>query len=697
MAYISKRKTLYIWVFLAIAVFCAAIALFVVFVMPKTAIVSFADNVADSIEVKKGDVLPLLDTPSKYGHYFDNWYYSRNFDENTIAKPGEDIINGDVTIYAHFIKGTFTVSFDANDGEGVVPAAITDVFDNPFTFPKDDCGLTKTDQELKGWALDKNYVYSTFNEDMMELGSEGKIPGENCTYYAVWGEPMSTIKYVTGDGVGFMADRTFPRGSKVPEDAQKLADGISKTGHTFGGWYISEEFTPDNKIDFEHYTLDQKEVQFFAYWIPYKYTVNFYVNGVLYGLPQTINYGEKITRPAIDPTMENKMFVGWFRVTDGGFDFEMNFDNAITEIRDGLDTYVINIQAKFGDIPTPDNETKLEAFDMQSYSVTKPNGDVVNGYIITGLKDDYKSETSIIIPRRNNDSDIIAIKSNFTNATSLTQIIMQSSILEIQDGAFNNCPALSTIGFYEGFNSYFKIKDGVLFGMANSSDTECTKLICYPASRGGADYSTPADTEVIANYAFAYTKYLDNVTLNATRIGGNIFNYSVVKNVVLGSKVSDIDDSTFTQSSIVSGVISSITSNSANYVVENFALYNSTKTKLYKYYNCSSVADFVATSTLQEIMPFAFNGTKVGSVELGADCYKIGTGAFMNCISLKTIRITTAQEVVDENGKRFNNESSRFSKVLIPTVETIYVNSSNPLYTVLSNDASFKDKLQPLD
>ena len=72
MAYISKRKTLYIWVFLAIAVFCAAIALFVVFVMPKTAIVSFADNVADSIEVKKGDVLPLLDTPSKYGHYFDN-------------------------------------------------------------------------------------------------------------------------------------------------------------------------------------------------------------------------------------------------------------------------------------------------------------------------------------------------------------------------------------------------------------------------------------------------------------------------------------------------------------------------------------------------------------------------------------------------------------------------------------------------
>ena len=354
MAYISKRKTLYIWVFLAIAVFCAAIALFVVFVMPKTAIVSFADNVADSIEVKKGDVLPLLDTPSKYGHYFDNWYYSRNFDENTIAKPGEDIINGDVTIYAHFIKGTFTVSFDANDGEGVVPAAITDVFDNPFTFPKDDCGLTKTDQELKGWALDKNYVYSTFNENMMELGSEGKIPGENCTYYAVWGEPMSTIKYVTGDGVGFMADRTFPRGSKVPEDAQKLADGISKTGHTFGGWYISEEFTPDNKIDFEHYTLDQKEVQFFAYWIPYKYTVNFYVNGALYGSPQTINYGEKITRPDVDPTMENKMFVGWFRVTDGGFDFEINFDNAITEIRDGVDSYVINIKAKFGEIPTPD-------------------------------------------------------------------------------------------------------------------------------------------------------------------------------------------------------------------------------------------------------------------------------------------------------------------------------------------------------
>ena len=44
MAYISKRKKLYFVTFISIAVVCAAIALFVIYVMPKMAIVKFVDG-----------------------------------------------------------------------------------------------------------------------------------------------------------------------------------------------------------------------------------------------------------------------------------------------------------------------------------------------------------------------------------------------------------------------------------------------------------------------------------------------------------------------------------------------------------------------------------------------------------------------------------------------------------------------------
>ena len=189
MAYISKRKTLYAGVFLTIAILCAGIALFVVFVMPKHAKITFDGNVLEAIEVKKGDVLPELETPSKYGHYFDNWYYSKDYNERYLAKPGIDIINGDTVLYAHFLPGTFTVSFNANGGEGSIPS-ITGLYDSTFMFPDDDGKLVKDDLELKGWALTNTATKYEF-----ELNSEGKVTGEDRTYYAVWGEPMSTIKF----------------------------------------------------------------------------------------------------------------------------------------------------------------------------------------------------------------------------------------------------------------------------------------------------------------------------------------------------------------------------------------------------------------------------------------------------------------------------------------------------------------------
>lgn len=658
MAYISKRKTLYAGVFLTIAILCAGIALFVVFVMPKHAKITFDGNVLEAIEVKKGDVLPELETPSKYGYYFDNWYYSKDYNERYLAKPGIDIINGDTVLYAHFLPGTFTVSFDANGGEGSIPS-ITGLYDSTFMFPDDDGRLVKDDLELKGWALTNTATRYEF-----ELNSEGKITGEDRTYYAVWGEPMTTIKFVTGLGVGHMADQTYVRGSNVPSDAL-VEPPTSLPGHSFGGWYWDEEYTrPITSAD----KLNNKLEYFYAKWDPYIYTVTFYVNGIKYGDTQTLEFGEKITRPD-DPTPEiGKLFLGWF--VDETLLSQYDFNRTV-----GGEDRNKSLYAKFGDIPTPTDQTPVDALKLTEYN---------NGYMIIGLEDSYADITSLVIPRQYNGKNIIAIGSAFGNyGRSLAEIAFPYTIQEVQDGALSGCTSLASFRLLNG-SEYLKIVDNVLFGKDSDADTQFSKLICYPAKRAGGTYTTPSYTKTITNRAFSNLSNLTTLTIDAESIGENAFTGSAsLTSVTLSNRVTTIQDTAF----IYCNNLTEIISNSAHYTVENKVLYDSAKTKLIKYFNDTVDYDFVAPDSVTTIAQRAFADTKLRSATFGTNCTVVNNNVFAGCTNLTTVTFKANSISTPQTVNGMFDRTTNLNKIYLNMSE------SNALYTALRN-TTYADKIE---
>lgn len=661
MAYISKRKTLYAGVFLAIAILCAGIALFVVFVMPKHAKITFDGNVLEAIEVKKGDVLPELETPSKYGYYFDNWYYSKDYNERYLVKPGIDIINGDTVLYAHFLPGTFTVLFDANGGEGSIPS-ITGLYDSVFMFPDDDGRLVKDDLELKGWALTNTATRYEF-----ELNSEGKITGEDRTYYAVWGEPMSTIKFVTGLGVGHMADQTYVRGSNVPSDAL-VNPPTSLAGHSFGGWYWDKEYTrPVTSAD----TLNNKIEYFYAKWDPYIYTVTFYVNGRQYGNTQTVEYGEKIIRPD-DPTPETgKLFLGWF--VDETLLSQYDFNKTVSGEDKNKSLY-----AKFGDIPTPTDETPVDALKLTEYN---------NGYMIIGLEDSYADITSLVIPRQYNGKNIIAIESAFGNyGRSLAEIAFPYTIQEVQDGALSGCASLASFRLLNG-SEYLKIVDNVLFGKDSDTDTQFSKLICYPAKRVGDTYTTPSYTKNVANRAFSNLSNLTTLTIDAESVGENAFTGSAsLTSVTLSNRVTTIQDTAFINCYNLTDIIS----NSTHYTVDNKVLYDSAKTKLIKYFNDTIDYDFVAPETVTTIAQRAFGSAKLRSATFGRNCTAVNNNVFVQCTNLTTVTFKADSVSVLQRVNGMFDGATKLNKIYLN------MSDSNALYTALRDirNGYYADKIE---
>lgn len=601
MAYISRRKRLYLSVFIVIAIFAAAIALFVIFVMPKKATISFNDNLAEEIVIEKGEVMPTLPIPSKYGHEFEGWYYSEIFNESTRVKVGIDEVNNDVKLYAHFIKGTYTVTFDANGGQGNAIAPITKQFEEGFYLPTETtAGIYMQDKALKCWAFNKEGTGQTFKPGVLQ-----SMFGEDTTLYAIWDYPLTTIQYVTGSGAEYIPPKEFYTGQLVPEEGQ--APPPVREGYSFDGWYFDEDFS--DKIDFTQYKLPAGEVRFYAKWTPHQFTATFYVDGVIDPkLTQTIYYDGVVTKPSKDPEKIGKVFVSW--CVD-----ESLLSNYIfgTKVKGNVTLY-----AKFGDIPPVEDETPASAFKY----VTNPDGNTIT---ITGMQDDSKNVNKIIFPRQIDGKNVVAI-TEVNNLENLIEVSLPYTIQTISNTTFINCPNLKEYKMISK-SQYFEVKNGVLY----SANFET--LYRYPASKEGNSYTTNSKTVTIESGAFNRTQILQNLTVDAANINANAFlDCASVANLTLTSKITTIAETAF----LGCGSLQNVISQSPQITVEDGAIYNFNKTRLIKYFDKTPNANFVAPSTLVSADVYAFQGaTNLESVTFDVNFNDIGGYAFSDCTNLK--------------------------------------------------------------
>lgn len=141
-------------------------------------------------------------------------------------------INRHYTLYAKVgNETTYTLTYDANGGEGTVPTDANKYVKNAYAQVMSGSGLTKDGKIFLGWSTDAAAASPAYYP-----GGSVKINGDT-TLYAVWGTPTGK-EHITYHS-NFDTDKTR-NGAEVPANSTVTVDGYtglpSRPGYEFTGW-----------------------------------------------------------------------------------------------------------------------------------------------------------------------------------------------------------------------------------------------------------------------------------------------------------------------------------------------------------------------------------------------------------------------------------------------------------------------------
>ena len=176
------------------------------------------------------------------------------------------------------------------------------------------------------------------------LDSDGNsyIPGDTIssdviTLTAKW-EPLKySVTLDVNGGVinnNNIIEYVYGEGATLPS-----ASDMTKEGYTFGGWYLSSDFSGSIVTNID--ATDRGNKTYHAKWNINQYTITFDTDGGSAVSSITQDYGTVITKP-LDPTKEGYTFTGWE-----------------PEIPDTMPSYDMTIKAKWLDSEKPSGEIKI--------------------------------------------------------------------------------------------------------------------------------------------------------------------------------------------------------------------------------------------------------------------------------------------------------------------------------------------------
>lgn len=129
---------------------------------------------------------------TRYGYTFQGWN-TLSWGAGDSYTDGQSVTNlsgihqGDrITLYAQWKPVSYTISFDANGGQGNMESADA-VYDQASTLP--DCGFTNDGMEFAGWATEAGGPVRYLPQDSVKNLSMDE--GGEATLYAVWKTPVA--------------------------------------------------------------------------------------------------------------------------------------------------------------------------------------------------------------------------------------------------------------------------------------------------------------------------------------------------------------------------------------------------------------------------------------------------------------------------------------------------------------------------
>ena len=129
---------------------------------------------------------------TRYGYTFQGWNTlswgaGDSYSDSQPVTNLSGLHQGDrITLYAQWIPVNYTISFDANGGQGDMDSADA-VYDQASTLP--DCGFTNDGMEFAGWATEADGPVRYLPRDSVKNLSMDE--GGEATLYAVWKTPVA--------------------------------------------------------------------------------------------------------------------------------------------------------------------------------------------------------------------------------------------------------------------------------------------------------------------------------------------------------------------------------------------------------------------------------------------------------------------------------------------------------------------------
>lgn len=251
-----------------------------------------------------GTNLTLSSTvPTRTGYTFVGWNTKSDGSGAGYSPGGTYSANDGVILYAIWARQTYTITFNANEGENA-PAAQTKTYGIDLTLT--DSEPTREGYSFVGWAKSNTATAADY--------ASGATYAENgnATLYAVWSLVTAdhTLTYNANGGTGAPASETKTYSVVSQTFFTVSATQPTWTGHTFKGWSSSAEGSVEYSAgDTIPASADET---LYAVWEINTYAVNFDANGGV-GAPaaQTKDYGVSLTLSSTIPTRDGYDFQGW--------------------------------------------------------------------------------------------------------------------------------------------------------------------------------------------------------------------------------------------------------------------------------------------------------------------------------------------------------------------------------------------------
>ena len=326
--------------------------------------------------------------------------------------------------------------------------------------------------------------------------------------------------------------------------------------------------------------------------------------------------------------------------------------------------------------PKSKNGFKLSQLCFSLKQITVPSSII---YIEENAFNGCTSLTQIKIPTSVTYIGIYA----FNGCTSLTQITIPSSVTEIEDYTFNGCTSLTQITIP---SSVTYIGDKAFFYC--SSLTQIT-ILSFMISFGKNIFDGIKSIEIAGNIQnipkglFSKNTLLTQIAITSpiTSIGDNAFFYcSSLTQITIPSSVTSIGNSTFEGCTLLTQITipSSVTSigNSAFSKCSSLTkiIIPSSVTKIGDkiFKNCTSLMQITIPSSVTYIGNYAFSScTSLTQILIPSSVTSIGNYAFAGCSSLTQILIPSS---VTSIGNYAFSSCTSLTQITIPSSVTLIGN-----------------------